>query len=154
MKMKRMLKRTLAFLMGIGCLTWTVSAAGVNACSTQIQELNQRGLNSSAVEQGGPVQIPRATESFSVKIAAHEFVLDNGSFPLEAGETVTINAVYSPASASVEFGLVTADGVFHYLTAQDGQFNESIRVDEAGQYRLGIQNNSSSTVQVTGFVNY
>ena len=59
MKMKQMLKRTLAFLTGIGCLTWTVSASGVDCGATQIQDLNQRGLNFSAVEQGGPVQIPR-----------------------------------------------------------------------------------------------
>ncbi len=34
------------------------------------------------------------------------------SFPLEAGETVTIRAVYSPEFASVDFGLIAPDVFF------------------------------------------
>ncbi|WP_298021668.1 hypothetical protein [uncultured Dysosmobacter sp.] len=96
----------------------------------------------------------RASGSFNMDIPAETLVSANSTFPLEAGETVTINAVYSPASAKVDFGLIGPDGAFYYVTAFDGNAKESFRVDERGNYKLAFRNNSSRTVSVSGYVNY
>ena len=74
--------------------------------------------------------------------------------PLEAGETVTINASYSPASASMDFGLIAPDGYFYYVNVDSGSINKTIRVDERGNYLLAVRNNSNRTVSVVGYVNY
>ena len=52
------------------------------------------------------------------------------------GETVTIQASYSPFSASVDFGLVAPDGKFYYFNVTDGSIDETIEVDESGNYTL------------------
>lgn len=78
----------------------------------------------------------------------------NSSFPLEVGETVTIKASYTPFSASVDFGLIAPDGYFYYINVSDGSFDETIEVDQRGNYTLAIRNNSGDAVSVTGFVNY
>lgn len=72
------------------------------------------------------------------------------SFLLEGGETVTIFAF----SASAVFGLVDSDGIFHYLRASNGTFDKTIKIEERGNYIFAVRNNSSSSVSVSGFVNY
>lgn len=57
-------------------------------------------------------------------------------------------------NASVDFGLVDSDGVFHYFNITDGSIDETIQVDESGKYTLQIRNNSNGEVKVSGFVNY
>ena len=87
-------------------------------------------------------------------IPGGELLKANSDFPLEAGETVTIKASYSPFSASVDFGLIAPDGYFYYINVTDGSFDETIEVDERGNYTLAIRNNSSKTISVSGYVNY
>ena len=96
----------------------------------------------------------RPTGRFSMDVPGGALVKANSSFPLEAGETVTIKATYTPFSASVDFGLIAPDGYFYYLNADDGSFDETIKVDERGNYTFAVQNNSSKTVSVSGYVNY
>lgn len=96
----------------------------------------------------------RATGSFNVTIAAGSTVGAGQSFPMAAGESVTINASYAPANASVDFGLVDADGIFHYFNVTNGSTNTTISIDKNGNYTLKIRNNSSVEVKVLGFVNY
>ena len=38
--------------------------------------------------------------------------------------------------------------------SDDGSFNETIKVDERGNYTFAVQNNSSKAVSVSGYVNY
>ena len=76
------------------------------------------------------------------------------SFSLEAGETITINASYSPASASVDFGYLDPDGRFHFVNVTGGGVNYTFEVEERGSYTLAIRNNSSQTVSVSGTINY
>ena len=114
------------------------------------------GLDAGAVNLDGQAQsvaIERASGRFSMEVYKHEVVSADTSFPLEVGETVTINAVYSPSSASVDFGLIAPDGLFYSIRAQKGSFNETIEVDQRGYYTLAIRNNSDETVSVSGFVN-
>lgn len=96
----------------------------------------------------------RATGSFSMTIPAKTKLLADSSFPLAAGETVTIKASYAPFSASVDFGLVDSDGVFHYFNITDGSIDKTIQVDKSGKYTLQVRNNSNGEVKVSGFVNY
>lgn len=96
----------------------------------------------------------RATGSFNMSIPAKSRAVANSSFPLAAGETVTIKASYSPFTASVDFGLIDSNGVFHYFNITDGSIDKTIRVSQSGDYTLQIRNNSSTEVEVSGFVNY
>ena len=52
------------------------------------------------------LSLERASGSFNMTVPAKSILRADKSFPLEAGETVTIKATYSPFSASVDFGLV------------------------------------------------
>lgn len=96
----------------------------------------------------------RATGRFSLDVPANSTILANTDFPLEAGESVSINATYSPRSASVEFGLVAPDGLFYGIEGEDGNIDISIQVEEHGYYTMGIKNNSNVEVAVSGIVNY
>lgn len=98
--------------------------------------------------------IERASGSFNMTVPAKSILRADKSFPLEAGETVTIKATYSPFSASVDFGLVDSKGKFHYLTVNNGTFDKTIKVDTRGNYVFAVRNNSSNSVSVSGYVNY
>ena len=97
---------------------------------------------------------PRATGSFSMTIPAKTKLSANTSFPLAAGETVTIKASYAPFSASVDFGLIAPNGVYYYFNITNGSIDKTIRVPESGDYILQIRNNADVEVEVAGFVNY
>lgn len=96
----------------------------------------------------------RATGSFNMSIPAKSRAVASSSFPLAAGETVTIKASYSPFSASVDVGLIAPDGTYYYFNITNGSIDKTIQVDESGNYTLQVRNNSSSEIQVSGFVNY
>ena len=74
--------------------------------------------------------------------------------PLEIGDTVTINCSYSPASTSMDFGVIAPDGYFYYFNVKGGSINRSILVSQRGSYSVAIRNKSTHTVTVVGFVNY
>ena len=98
--------------------------------------------------------IGRATNSFNMSIKAYGKGKANTAFPLEAGETVRIKASYTPFSAGVDFGLIDADGVFHYINVTNGSSDETIEIEERGKYTFAVRNNSGSTVKLSGFVKY
>lgn len=100
------------------------------------------------------LSLERASGSFNMTVPAKSILRADKSFPLEAGETVTIKATYSPFSASVDFGLVDSKGKFHYLTVNNGTFDKTIKVDTRGNYVFAVRNNSSNSVSVSGYVNY
>lgn len=99
-------------------------------------------------------QDSRATGSFNMKVPANSKMVANSSFPLAAGETVTIKASYSPFSASVDFGLIAPNGRYYYFNITNGSIDKTIQVDESGNYTLQVRNNSNYEVDVAGFVNY
>lgn len=98
--------------------------------------------------------LSRATGSFNMTIPAKTKLSASTSFPLAAGETVTIKASYSPFSASVDFGLIAPNGVYYYFNVTDGSIDKTIQVPESGDYTLQIRNNATVEVEVAGFVNY
>ncbi|MBS7219156.1 MAG: hypothetical protein KH028_07025 [Oscillospiraceae bacterium] len=97
---------------------------------------------------------PRATGKVDFTLSAKKTAVVGDRFSLSPGETVTINCSYSPSWADLDFGLIAPDGLFHYVSANGGNINETISVDEWGQYTFAVRNNSSVNVQVVGFVNY
>lgn len=98
--------------------------------------------------------IPRATQSFDLTVPAGASIAAGEPFSLLADEVVTIEASYYPANASMDFGLLDSDGVFHYVRTTSGQINQEIAVEKNGQYILLIRNNYRNEVNVNGFVNY
>lgn len=98
--------------------------------------------------------VERASGRFSVDIPGNTLAVTSSAFPLEIGETVAINASYSPRSASVDFGLIAPDGLFYSFGAKDGRFDKSIEVDQRGNYTLAIRNNADFDISVSGFVTY
>lgn len=115
------------------------------------------GMNVAASDNSNykwETYIVYATGRFNMDIPANTTVKADSSFPLEAGEVVTIKASYSPFSASVDFGLIAPDGYFYSLNTNNGSFDESIEVNQRGYYTLAIRNNLSKTVNVSGYVNY
>lgn len=138
--MKKTFRRIAAVIGIVGCLFTNAGAIGADLSYIELE--------------AETVSITRATGSFSVEVKPYERAKGNTDFPMEAGETVRIRATYSPEDASVDFGLVDPDGIFHYLSAEDGVFDKTFEIPERGNYRLGIKNNSSQTVSVSGFVRY
>lgn len=134
LKIKRIMCALLTLAVMVSCLPASVCAAEVNSHKT--------------------FSVTRATGQFSMEIPGETTVKAATSFPLVAGETVAINAVYTPQSASVDFGLLAPDGLFHPVNTTDGSFDETIRVNEKGNYTLVIRNNSSYTISVSGYVTY
>ena len=131
--------------------------AGVLIVSGVSMSANAADIASKDVERQNHVielSLERASGSFNMTVPAKSILRADKSFPLEAGETVTIKATYSPFSASVDFGLVDSDGIFHYLRASGGTFDKTIKIEERGNYTFAVRNNSSSSVSVSGYVNY
>lgn len=96
----------------------------------------------------------RATKDFSVSVSAGAISSLKNVLPLAAGEGVSIQAYYSPADADVEFGLISPDGVFHYVSASGGHVDVSITADSPGDHKFAIHNNGSLTITVSGQIRY
>lgn len=123
-----------------------VGGAGVTAVNAAEESCWDR----AAVE----IIVARATGFVDFTVSAEGTATASNSFSMEAGETVTINCSYSPASASIDFGLIAPDGTFYYKTITGGSINETVEVPERGRYTFGVRNHSSVDVRVVGFVNY
>ena len=82
------------------------------------------------------LSLERASGSFNMTVPAKSILRADKSFPLEAGETVTIKATYSP------------------LTVSNGTFDKTIKVDTRGNYVFAVRNNSSQSISVSGYVKY
>lgn len=140
MQMKRMLCMVLCCVLLVGVISLSANASEVQATNL---ELSFDNFVSS-----------RATGSFNWTIPAKTSATGDIVFPLAAGETVTIKASYSPFSASVDFGVIAPDGNYYGFNVTSGSIDKTIRVSENGDYILQVRNNSSTEIEVSGFVNY
>ncbi len=140
MQMKRMLCIVLCCVLLVSVISLSANASEVQATTL---ELSFDNFVSS-----------RATGSFNWTIPAKTNATGDIVFPLAAGETVTIKASYSPFSASVDFGIIAPDGNYYGFNVTSGSIDKTIRVSESGDYILQIRNNSSTEIEVSGFVNY
>ncbi len=97
---------------------------------------------------------PCGTASFDWSISSGKINKDVAGFLMRKNETITIEATFTPQDADIDFGLVTPDGFFYATSGKDGKFNQTIRVDQSGDYYLAIRNNSDKTVNAMGYVYY
>lgn len=150
-KLKRLLTSVVTPVVLMGCFISTV--ATTHSYCIGLAELNSDKIGMEQVIEENFSSRATGSINFSIKPDSMVAAKDT-KLPLEAGETVTINASYSPASASMDFGLIAPDGYFYYVNVDSGSINKTIRVDERGNYLLAVRNNSNRTVSVVGYVNY
>lgn len=81
-------------------------------------------------------------------------ILYLNEFTLAADDVIRYDCVYTPRSASMDFGYINPSDEFCFKPCTSGSINRSFQVDNAGTYTLAIRNNSSNTVTVTGTVRY
>lgn len=97
---------------------------------------------------------PRATNRVNTTIQPDSIVRVGTSLSMEADELVTINCTYSPRTADIDFGLITPQNTFRYLSGEDGSCRQTLRINETGNYYFAVRNNTSRTVEVLGYVYY
>lgn len=124
------------------------------ACAVLTSSLGAYAQAAETDTRGATLSMERASGRFSIDIPGNTFARTSRTFSLEAGETVTINASYSPRSASVDFGIIAPNGLFYSVNAANGTIDYTFEVDQRGSYTLAVWNNSSQTVSVSGYVNY
>lgn len=111
-------------------------------------------VSSTPMDNSNNVPGVMATGAFNLSVSPYGRSQADKTLPMEAGETVRIYATYSPDDASVDFGLVDPEGIFHYFNVTNGSIDKTIEIAERGNYRLAVQHNSGNTVQISGFVKY
>ncbi len=136
MRLKKLFCPLLVLALVISCFGFSVNAEEV-----------------SAAEEANMVS-SRATSRFTIDVPAGTLRQANTSFPLDPGEVVTIKASYSPFSAKVDFGLIAPNGRFYYVTVTNGSVDQSIEITQRGEYTFAVRNNSSYSINATGYVNY
>ena len=149
MNCKNRLKAVAACVALLGCLSMQSPAFAVKCDVT-----HDVSTNSLLEHQIDSLIESRATETYYIKISANTLSKASSSFSMSAGETITIDATYSPSTAKLDVGLIASDGSFHYFTATGGRISKTIEMTEAGTYTLAFQNNASYKVTVSGSVNY
>lgn len=137
---KRRVCALLAWMLIIGTISIPADAVKINLPTDESCEISSENYPISGF--------------FYSNIPVRSKVLANSSFPLVAGDTITIKASYSPFSPSVDFGLVAPDRTFYYFNISNGSIDRTIQVDQSGNYTLQIRNNADTEVTVTGFVSY
>lgn len=106
------------------------------------------------IENYEPMSSTRATARVEVEVNPSSIMRGNTALSLEADELVTINCTYSPRTADVDFGLITPQNTFRYLSGEDGSFRKTIQVNETGKYYFAVRNNTSRTIEILGYVYY
>ncbi len=92
------------FMMMASCLCFNVNAAALNG---------EPVVSSADIIVFDIAEIARATGSFTVSIPAYKRSEAAHPIPLKKGDTATIIAEYTPVDASMDFGLIDEDGIFH-----------------------------------------
>ena len=146
---KRFYKTLVVCAVTIGCLGTTVWAAD----STNYQEELEHKCVTETIELQNN-SIARASGALNADVSANSNITSSESIYLNAQETVTFNCSYTPASASMDFGLIADDGTFYYLNVTNGSINKTIQISKRGYYTLAVRNNASYDVSITGYVNY
>lgn len=111
-------------------------------------------LNVVAAETNPKDVARRASGSFKVTVEPGVIATGNTKLPLDAGETVTVKAAYTPYPTSVDVGVIDEDGIFHYETVENGSIDITFLISERGNYVFGIRNNGDSDIEVSGYIKY
>lgn len=154
MRFKKSLRLIITFVVAVGMLSVTATAETAhNNCSMRLEDMNCELIDIEKMEELDETVV-RVTGSINCDVPANKTAVSGRQFSLEVGETVTLNCSYSPAFASVDFGVIAPDGYFYFLNVKGGSINQSMVVSQRGNYSVAIRNNSSSAVRVAGFVTY
>lgn len=154
MRFKKFFQLFLVCVFVVGSLSLTVAADTTNGNGDYVVRMEDIDCCELAKVEELDENVMRVTNSINSDIPANTLAVSNVKFSLEVGETVTINCSYSPASESVDFGVIAPDGYFYFLNVKGGSINQSMAVSQRGDYSVAIRNNSSNVVRVVGFVNY
>lgn len=127
--------------------------AAIISCITNAAAIRTEDTDNLVDYNTEMILTTRAIGEFEMTVSAKTKAISDSSLSLEAGDTVRINASYSP-DGSVDFGLVDEDGAFHYINVKNGSIDKTIRVSERGKYKFQVRNNTSVAVKVCGFVRY
>lgn len=103
---------------------------------------------------GSDIIMPRVAGSLNNSFPAKLISPITQPFSAAKGDTIKYDCTYTPKSASLDFGYIDSDNVFHYLNYTSGSINQSFEIARTGQYTLAIRNNESYAVTVTGTVRY
>ena len=138
--MGKTIRSVVALLLILVCVNNTTFAAVAKEEIINLSDMAYMVLddNQSVIEEN--LSYSRATTSVSWSVNANVLKKADTTFPMEAGECVTINCSYTPRWADVEFGLIAPDDRFYYLPGQEGSINRAIRIEERGEYRFGVYN--------------
>lgn len=110
-----------------------------------------------SVEVVDSMSIPsmtRATSRIEWNISPDTVMKADTAYSLEADEIVTINCTYSPRTANLDFGFITQDDTFHFISGSNGSIKTNIQIDKTGKYYFAVRNNENETVEVLGYVYY
>lgn len=144
-----------ACIFAAGCIRTTAEAVWIpEKAPIHLGNMECTLLDAAAVDNMRNCSMSRAYGTVDFNVAPKRTAVAEESFSLDAGDTVTLDCVYTPKTASVDVGLVAPDGYFYYVNNTDGTFDESIEVSERGTYTLAVRNNSSFRVSITGSVHY
>ena len=97
---------------------------------------------------------PKATNRVDIKILPDSIVKVGKPLSMEADEIITINCTYSPRTADVDFGLITPQNTFISVPGENGDCNQTIRINRTGKYYFAVRNNSGYAVEILGYVYY
>ena len=150
MKLKKLFNTLLTCALAAGILS-TAAAAGFQN-TIPLEELDCEIIDLSAVEYWQ--DNARVLGTIDTTVSPGKVAAASKSFALESGTMVTIECTYSPASASVDFGLIAPNGRFYYKNSTTGSIDTTIKISERGYYTLAVRNNSSKSVTVSGSVDY
>ena len=150
MKLKKLFHILLAGALIVGIIG--TAAAADRQDPLLLENLDYEVLDLSAVEYWE--NNARVLGTIDTTVSPGKVAASSKSFALESGSTVTIECTYSPASASVDFGLIAPNGRFYYKNSTTGSIDTTIKISERGYYTLAVRNNSSKSVTVSGSVDY
>lgn len=94
----------------------------------------------------------RYQHRFRVDVPAGGMAVMRPALTLEAGDTITINATYTPMALDMDFGVIAPDGLFYSVHRTENGIHYAFEVEEAGAYTVAIRNPTSTLVDVFGLV--
>ena len=94
----------------------------------------------------------RYQHRFRVDVPAGGMAVMRPALTLEAGDTITINATYTPMALDMDFGVIAPDGLFYSVHRTENGIHYAFEVEEAGAYTVAIRNPTSTLVSVFGSV--
>jgi murein DD-endopeptidase MepM/ murein hydrolase activator NlpD len=154
MKTKQILKRlavvfTAMLTLALGGTALTVAANNLlPPGQTSVSEFIEENVDTSNDEIASG--ITRTLYSINWTVNPNSSRTLTSAFDLDVDSTFTFNLTYTPASASVDFGLLTPTNVYRYAVGSNGVCKHTFRINEDGDHQIRIRNNSSSTVTITG----